>query len=152
LAVYHRPLDEQLPRLLQQAEKVLRVHGDKRPEILEPLHEAVGLLVDELQTHMQKEERVLFPWILGGSGATAGAPVRVMVEEHDRAGELLAEIRQLTGGFVVPDGACGTWTALWQGLEQLERELHEHIHLENNILFPRALRGEPPTTAARADG
>jgi regulator of cell morphogenesis and NO signaling len=71
----------------------------------------------------------------------AEGPISVMVHEHDGAGEALARLRELTGGYVVPAEACTTWRALWHGLAALETSLHEHIHLENNVLFPRVLRG-----------
>jgi regulator of cell morphogenesis and NO signaling len=141
LAKHHRPLDEELPRVLFLARKVARVHGGSHAH-LPVLQGRVEELVDDLVPHMAKEEQVLFPWILRGDGARAKMPVTRMEEEHDRVGELLREIRSLTGGFVVPTEACGSWRALWQGLEALEVDLHEHIHLENNVLFPRALRGD----------
>lgn len=138
---FHEPLPEELARVEAMARKVHRVHGSKDPERLGALMETVVALREELEPHLMKEERVLFPWILSGNGTTANAPVQVMMSEHESTGEQLARIRELTGGFTIPPQACGTWRALWQGLEALEAELHEHIHLENNILFPRALRG-----------
>ena len=96
-------------------------------------------LKDDLLPHMQKEELVLFPLIRGGRGMLAGGPITVMHVEHEEVGALLRQIRALTDDFTAPDGACGTWRALWQGLADLEADLHEHIHLENNILFPKAL-------------
>lgn len=88
---------------------------------------------------MLKEEQILFPMIKGGQGAMAGPPVSVMNHEHESAGEMLRRLRELTNNYEVPEGACNTWRALWHGLEALENDLHQHIHLENNILFPRAL-------------
>ncbi len=140
IARHHRPLDTELPRLEAMARRVLKVHGDKDPERFEKLLELVLALRAELEPHMVKEETILFPWILGGRGRDAGAPVRVMLMEHEAVGSLLASLREVTDDFVVPYMACGTWTALWQGLEALEADLHRHIHLENNILFPRALQ------------
>ncbi|MDA1193900.1 MAG: iron-sulfur cluster repair di-iron protein [Planctomycetota bacterium] len=139
LRVYHRPLDEELPRLEAMAQKVHRVHGEKDPERLGGLSAAVSALKAELEPHMMKEEQILFPMILAGQGAMAGGPVHVMEIEHEEAGALLRTIRELTNDFEVPAAACNTWRALWHGLADLERSLHEHIHLENNILFPRAL-------------
>ncbi len=72
----------------------------------------------------------------------AGGPVRVMMMEHDNAGNALKRFRELTNNYNLPEEACNTWRALWYGLEALEESLHQHIHLENNILFPRALKGE----------
>lgn len=139
---FHRPLDEELPRIDAMLRKVVRVHGDKDPARFAALADAYAALAGELVPHMHKEERVLFPWILAGRGASAGAPVRVMEAEHDHAGAQLRRIRTLTDDFEAPEGACGTWRALWAALEELEADLHAHIHLENNVLFPRALRGE----------
>lgn len=135
---YHAPLKEELPRLEAMAAKVQRVHGDKVPSLAE-VRDAMCALRSDLEQHMMKEERVLFPMILSGQGALAGGPVSVMEEEHDAAGELLRRLRRSTDDYRVPDGACTTWRALWAGLQALEESLHEHIHLENNILHRRAL-------------
>jgi regulator of cell morphogenesis and NO signaling len=89
-----------------------------------------------------KEEQILFPMVKRGEGAMAEGPVRVMMMEHDNAGNALKRFRELTKDYNVPEEACNTWRALWSGLEALEESLHQHIHLENNILFPRALKGE----------
>jgi regulator of cell morphogenesis and NO signaling len=77
--------------------------------------------------------------IVRGEGKMAGAPVSVMEYEHDSAGTALKQLRELTNDFTPPEGACSTWRALWHGLAALEQDTHQHIHLENNILFPRAL-------------
>lgn len=136
---FHRPLEEEMPRLLAMARKVEEVHRDRDPERLAALAETCEALFLELTDHMMKEERVLFPWIAAGNGRMAGAPIRVMNAEHEDAGRALARIRELTDDFVPPAGACVTWRALWLGLAELDREMREHIHLENNVLFPRAL-------------
>jgi len=141
LVAFHRPLEEELPRLETMAEKVFRVHGDKDPEMLGAVLETLRALKAELEEHMQKEEQVLFPMILQGQGAQAGAPIEMMEHEHESAGAALKRLRQVTHGYLVPEEACNTWRALWHGLADLEKALHEHIHLENNILFPRALGG-----------
>lgn len=139
LEAYHVPLWEELPRLDAMARKVLAVHGDKDPEMLGGIVEVYGALKAELEQHMRKEEQVLFPMIKSGNGSMAGPPVNVMHAEHESAGEALRRLRELTNNYTVPEGACNTWRALWHGLEALENDLHQHIHLENNILFPRAL-------------
>lgn len=140
LTVYHAPLKEELPRLEAMARKVHQVHGEKDPvRIGELLRVYLGLKA-ELDAHLLKEERILFPMILRGHGQMAQGPVAVMEDEHATAGAALAQLRALTNGYQVPEGACNTWRALWHGLEAFERDLHEHIHLENNILFPRALQ------------
>lgn len=138
---HHRPLDAELPRLDALVRKVTAVHHDKDPKTMDGLRAAWGELQADLLPHMEKEEQLLFPWIREGQGASAGAPISVMEVEHQQVGELLSTIRRLTGAYTVPAEACGSWRALWQGLEALEADLHEHIHLENNVLFPRALRG-----------
>jgi len=141
LVTYHEPLREELPRLEEMARKVQKVHGEKDPETLSEL---VSICVDlraELESHMAKEEQILFPIIRSGEGAMANGPISVMESEHESAGAALRRLRELTNGYTVPAEACNTWRALWHGLEALEEALHEHIHLENNILFPRALAG-----------
>ncbi len=140
---YHDRLWEELPRLTHLATKVASVHGG-RDARLEALRDLVVDIETELSEHMRKEEQVLFPWIHSGRGASAHRPVQVMQHEHEEHGQKLQRLRELTGDFQLPIGACASWTALWHGLERLERELHDHIHLENNILFPRALASRPP--------
>jgi len=140
---YHEPLREELPRLEAMAAKVARVHGSKAPH----LNRVEALLIElsaDLQLHMHKEERVLFPaiWAIeggAGPGMPISAPIGVMEHEHDLAGGLLAELREITGGYVVPEWACETFRALYHGLFELEAAMHVHVHLENNVLFPRAL-------------
>jgi regulator of cell morphogenesis and NO signaling len=140
LLTYHRPLDEELPRLEAMADKVLSVHRDKAEKMLTDLVATYKSLKAELVAHMFKEEQILFPMLRHGQGAMAGGPISVMINEHDGAGAALARMRALTDGYTVPAEACNTWRALWHGLASLEQALHEHIHLENNILFPRALK------------
>jgi regulator of cell morphogenesis and NO signaling len=141
LAAYHRPLSEELRRLEMMAAKVFSVHGDKDPERLRELVDVYMGLEDELIHHMAKEEQILFPMIRGGQGALADGPVSVMLHEHDDAGAALQRLRELTDGYQPPAEACTTWRALYHGLAALEADMHQHIHLENNILFPRALNG-----------
>jgi len=141
LATYHRPLDEELPRLEAMARKVNNVHGEKDPERLGELLSVFVALKTELVDHMMKEEQILFPMIRQGRGAMADGPVSVMMHEHESAGRALLRLRELTDDYQPPEGACTTWRALWHGLAALETAMHEHIHLENNILFPRALAG-----------
>jgi regulator of cell morphogenesis and NO signaling len=138
---YHRPLDTELPRLEALAAKVLAAHGPKDPERFTALLQAFQGLRAELEPHMAKEEQVLFPWIRSGRGQSAGPPIRVMLMEHDSAAEYLAQLRKLTDDYKVPAEACPTWRALYEGLEAFETELKQHIHLENNVLFPGALQG-----------
>ncbi len=142
LSAYHEPLWEEMPRLEAMAHKVNTVHGHRDPERLGELAELVTAMKDELSDHMKKEEQVLFPLIKGGGGASATMPINVMNHEHETAGAQLKRLRELTNDFTVPEEACNTWRALWHGLEAFESDLHEHIHLENNILFPGALAGK----------
>ncbi len=136
---FHTSLREELPRLEAMAIKVNQVHGDKDPERLQAIETVFCGLKEELLLHMLKEENILFPMIVRGEGKMAGAPVSVMEYEHDSAGTALKQLRELTNDFTPPEGACSTWRALWHGLAALEQDTHQHIHLENNILFPRAL-------------
>jgi regulator of cell morphogenesis and NO signaling len=140
LVTFHKPLCEELPRLEAMARKVAEVHGDKDPRLAEIRSVVVGLKA-EMFDHMAKEEQILFPMINRGQGAMAGGPVSVMLDEHDSAGNALSRLRELTDGFVPSEQACNTWRALWAGLAALEAATHQHIHIENNILFPRALAG-----------
>jgi len=159
LSRYHAPLREELPRLQEMADKVANVHGKNHPEAL-PLAERFRELKEELASHMLKEEQVLFPYVarletaaaagrpVGPSpfGTVAG-PISVMEAEHEHAGRLLAEMRRLTSDYQLPTDACNTFRALYHGLEELERDLHLHIHLENNVLFPRAAAMEQQAAA-----
>ena len=135
---HHEPLVEELPRLEGMARKVLAVHGEKDPERLEELLTVFVALRQDLEQHMREEETALFPLILAGR-APGMEMLDGMREEHEAVGHMLARLNQLTDGYRVPAAACNTWRALWHGLAALEPSLHEHIHLENNILFPRAI-------------
>ena len=137
LATFHRPLDEELPRLAMMANKVHSVHGEK-DGALGDLAAVVNALKSELESHMAKEEEILFPAILRGDDVQADGPISEMLQEHDDAGDALKKIRSLTNDFTLRPDACNTWRALWHGLEALESDMHQHIHLENNILFPNA--------------
>ena len=139
LSAYHRPLDEELDRLEAMARKVVNVHGSKEPVMLPELLKVYLSLKEELVPHMRKEEQILFPMILEGQGSMAIGPKSVLRNDHDSAGAALKRLRELTHNYQVREDACNTWRALWHGLVALEEELNQHIHLENNILFPRAL-------------
>jgi regulator of cell morphogenesis and NO signaling len=138
---YHEGLRRDLPLLIEAARKVERVHAGK-PGVPAGLADTLSGLLAELESHMAKEERILFPMIRRGArGEAVYMPVRMMEREHDSHGEELAKIRTLTGDLRIPDHACATWRALYDGLERLEAELMQHIHLENNVLFARATQG-----------
>ncbi len=147
---HHAFLRRELPRLSGLIDKVARAHGERDPEVLE-LRTVFGELRAELEPHMFKEERVLFPAIrqLDQPGrhpsfpfGTVANPIRVMEHEHDAAGSALQRIRQLTHDFQAPTDACRTWQVMLEGLQALERDMHQHVHKENNILFPNAQRLE----------
>ena len=137
---YHEPLKTELPRLLEMAQKVERVHGEK-PTCPKGLADHLRHMQAEIESHLAKEEEILFPLISSGRGQQAQMPVMVMEQEHDDHGKNLGRLRELAHNFEPPAEACGTWRALYLGLSELERDLMEHIALENNVLFPRALRG-----------
>lgn len=144
---YHEPLREELPRLEAMLDKVISRHGDRYGDMLLPLRGEFDALSDELLSHMTKEDRMLFPAIAAVEQGTADAatkawlsgPVAVMEREHESAGAALRAMRDITGGYTPPAGACPTFQGLFFGLHQLELDMHVHIHLENNILFPGAL-------------
>lgn len=135
---YHRRLRQELPELLVLAARVEERHAEKPtcPRGLRAHLDEVRLSVLE---HLAKEEQVLFPLILSGRGPLAGGPIHVVEQEHVDHGRDLQETRRLTANLVAPEEACSTWRALYLRLGQLEAELMEHIHLENNVLFRRAL-------------
>lgn len=138
LVRYHEPLRRELPELIALAKKVERVHADKSacPHGLARRLEAMHL---ELLSHLAKEEQVLFPMIQSGAGPRIGGPVTVMLREHDDHGENLKALRELADDYQPPPEACTTWRALYLRLDALERDLMDHIALENNVLFPKAL-------------
>lgn len=131
---FHERHRQQLPELIRLARRVEQVHGD-RPECPVGLADHLGVMQQELESHMQKEEQILFPMLARGMDARAQAPIMVMRMEHDEHGRELARLEELTQGITLPRGACNTWRALYLGLRTLREDLMEHIHLENNILF-----------------
>lgn len=138
---FHEPHREELPRLIHMARKVVAVHADK-PSCPHDLADHLERMAEELEEHMQKEEQILFPLIQAGRGSMAAMPIQMMEMEHRDHGNNLETLREMTKDYQPPAEACGTWVALYLGLAELERDLMEHIHTENNILFPRALRGQ----------
>ena len=142
---HHDYLRTELPRLERLLDKVLAAHGGRHPE-LGRVGEIFAALHADLIPHLMKEEQILFPFILqmeqGRTGSacfgSVQSPIRVMEMEHEAVGALLAELRQLTGAYAPPADGCATFRALYLGLEEMERDLHLHITLENQILHPRA--------------
>ncbi|MCU6678418.1 iron-sulfur cluster repair protein YtfE [Leclercia tamurae] len=138
---YHDRHREQLPELILQATKVERVHAEKA-SVPRGLAKNLTMLYEELSSHMMKEEQILFPMIKQGMGSQAMGPISVMESEHDDAGELVEVIKHITNNVTPPADACTTWRAMYNGINEMIDDLMEHISLENNVLFPRALAGE----------
>lgn len=146
---HHSYVKSEVPRLQALLSKVIGVHGKNHPE-LERVRDAFTELGIELAAHLMKEEQILFPYIKHmASGekcpscfGTVQNPIRMMMMEHDNAGVKLREIRQATSDYTLPQDACFSYGTLFSALREFEADLHEHIHLENNILFPRAIAAE----------
>ena len=136
LTRYHAVHREQLPELIRLARRVEQVHGD-RETCPNGLADHLSRMAQELESHMCKEETILFPLITRGLGAEAGMPIRVMRMEHEDHGEELRLLAQLTNDITPPRDACTTWRALYTGLRAFRDDLIAHIHTENNILFER---------------
>lgn len=142
VAMHHGFLRREFPRLRAMSERVAHVHGGHTPSLVEIFQVYCGLEA-ELTSHMMKEEQILFPAVSAMSrGETAPmdleGPIACMIHEHEDAGEALARLHELTGGYQPPVDACNTYRALFAGLADLEEDLHRHIHLENSVLFPTA--------------
>lgn len=155
-ATHHAYLHDALPRLSSLVDKVTSVHGQRHPELAE-VRSLFEELRGDLEPHLMKEERVLFPMVRELAAATTapsfhcgslGNPIGVMRAEHDTAGDLLARLRSATDGYSVPDDGCASYRALYAGLAELEADTHLHVHKENNVLFPAVLDAEQ-TLAAR---
>jgi regulator of cell morphogenesis and NO signaling len=149
-ATHHTYLSGALTGLGPLVDKVAGVHGDGHPELLQ-IAAAFAALRADLEPHLMKEERILFPMIrelattteaLSFHCGTLRNPIAVMSTEHDQAGELLARLRSLSDGYTVPDDGCASYQALYAGLAALEADTHLHIHKENNLLFPAAIEAE----------
>lgn len=148
---HHVFTKSEMDRLEALTAKVINAHGERHPELIQ-LGDLLTALCADLRPHMFKEEQVLFPYIVALTRAsdqnqrppfapfgTVNNPVRMMMREHDVAGQLLREMRALTSDYKVPPDACVSYQTLYQALENLETDLHQHIHLENNILFPKSV-------------
>lgn len=151
---HHRYVTDALPMLYELTAKVARVHGERHPELVE-----IARLFDEvaveLQMHMQKEERMLFPYISKMAAnlrqgqpapvpvfGSVANPIHMMEAEHESAGGNMDEIRHLSGDYTPPADACTSYRVLFAKLDEFEQDLHQHVHLENNILFPKAIQME----------
>ena len=152
-ATHHAYLRREFPRLSELSAKVASVHSENHPELVD-VAEAFAALKNELSNHMVKEEQVLFPVIRQmEAGSQAGfhcgsveAPIGVMEQEHIMAGQALINLRTLTNQYQAPADGCTSYQALYAALSELEQDLHQHIHKENSILFPRAIAMEQKLT------
>jgi regulator of cell morphogenesis and NO signaling len=144
LSVHHTFVKREIPRLSGLVEKVVRAHGANHPALLPPLARLWAEVAPALSQHLEKEEEMLFPWIVALDerrlpaeiARSLDAPIEMMEAEHDEAGGIFARMRALANGYVAPADACGSWRALWSGLDEFELDLHRHVHLENHLLFP----------------
>lgn len=133
---YHDTHRRELAFLIPLAEKVERVHGD-HPVAPSGLAHALKALRDELEAHMESEEDILFPMMRQDARGRISRPIAQMRHEHDITARLLRDIEHAAHGMALPEGACGSWTALYTGLRKLTDDLVAHMHLENAVLFPR---------------
>jgi len=151
---HHAYVNEAITQIKLYLEKVARVHGGNNPELHE-VRDAFETLAGEMTAHMKKEELILFPQIKKMVAAkkqgqrisrppfgSISNPINAMEAEHEGAGNLIADIRKLTHDFTPPAHACATYRVSFASLQQFEEDLHRHVHLENNILFPAALKLE----------
>lgn len=151
---HHKYVLEAIPLLKAYAEKVCRVHGDNHPPLL-TIRQLAETAFKELEMHLQKEEMILFPYLRLLSKAqtenktvvpppfgTVANPICMMEYEHEIAGEIFKQIRVLTNDYTPPEWACNTFKAYYDKLEEFEDDLHIHVHLENNVLFPKAIQLE----------
>jgi regulator of cell morphogenesis and NO signaling len=151
---HHIFTKEEMDRLEALTAKVIAAHGENHPELLK-IGELFERICADLKPHMFKEERILFPSIIELENAslqgrampfvpfgTVNNPVRMMMMEHDAVGDLLREMRAVSSDFAVPADGCISYQTLYKAFEEFEKDLHQHIHLENNILFPRTVELE----------
>lgn len=152
---HHRYVEERIPLLLQYLNKLCKVHGDVHPELFE-INELFKETAGELTAHMKKEELILFPYIRkmvkkANEGValsdvphfgTVKNPIKKMMEEHENEGDRFEKIAQVSDGYNPPSDACNTYRVTFSLLDEFEKDLHKHIHLENNILFPKSIEQE----------
>ena len=151
---HHRYITDTTPSLKQFLDKLCKVHGSNHPELFE-INKEFTASSDELASHMKKEETVLFPYVrqmadcgnrkeqsAGHSFGSVRNPIQMMMQEHDTEGERFRKISELSSNYTPPDDACTTYKVAYSMLKEFENDLHMHIHLENNILFPKAIEME----------
>ena len=154
LNTHHKYVVQAIPVIFEYTQKVAKVHGERHPEAIEIAND-FQIIANELASHMVKEENVLFPYIKRLADAqkngtamepspfgTIANPIKMMEMEHEEVGNVMENINRLTNGFTPPDGACTTFRLSYAKLKEFEDDLHQHIHLENNILFPKAIAME----------
>ncbi len=153
VSTHHAYVRSAMPTITRHLAKLLEIHGSRHPE-LSRVAAYFDQVVADLGQHMLKEEQVLFPYVrdLAESGDNCGRtqspfgtvanPIRMMEREHQEVGDALRIVRELTRGYVAPDDGCATYAITMAELQQFERDLHRHVHLENNVLFPAAMRIE----------
>jgi len=147
---HHYYVRKAMPVIMGQLEKIAAKHGEHYPYMIK-VKELFGIIQNEMDQHMRKEEVVLFPRIVEVERELGidpnlqipkdylSGPISMMENEHDQAGDIMFQIRGLTDNYKVPSGACTTFQVCLSGLSEFENDLHQHVHLENNILFPRVL-------------
>lgn len=151
LKYHHRRIRQEGPQILELLDKVCRAHGERHPELFE-VHAAFSESFEDLNSHLMKEEMVLFPYLEemlqaqaegrplpGFHCGSVESPIAAMMGEHDAEGERFRHIEALTGGYTAPEDACNTYRLLYLKLKMFQEHLHHHIHLENNIAFPKAV-------------
>lgn len=151
---HHRYVVKAMPLIFEYTQKVERAHGNTQPEVIEIANNFIKIM-EELNSHMMKEEKILFPYIKNMALAkenetkpelshfsTVQNPIDMMELEHEEVGKLLNDIKQLSNNYTPPVGACTTYRISYLKLKEFENDLHQHIHIENNILFPRAIELE----------
>lgn len=152
---HHRYLWDELPRVAALVDKIVTVHGERHPELVETA-QCFSQVRADLEPHLMKEERVLFPMIrelaasVGAPSFHCGSlrnPISVMLSEHDAVGDLLAKLRRLTDEYTPPSDGCATYAACFAAMAEIEADTHLHIHKENNVLFPLVLRLETEKAA-----
>ena len=136
LTRYHETHRRELPELVKLGRKVEAVHSD-HPQVPHGLADSLQQMLGKLEVHMKKEELILFPAMRRKSAGGLAVPIAQMRHDHDDHGEHLRRLGSITGNFTLPEGACRSWQALYAGSAKLSNDLMEHIHLENNVLFPR---------------
>ncbi|MFL0726313.1 MAG: iron-sulfur cluster repair di-iron protein [Prochlorococcus sp.] len=134
---YHAPLHENLPHLVELLSRVEKAHAPKYKQLFIDLAQTILNFSSELIDHMAKEEQILFPWILANRQPRPIEPIHCMKKDHQIASAFLTKLTELTNNYQPPKEACTTWKSLYTQLQLFDHELRNHIHLENNILFPR---------------